>query len=80
METTDNGYKNKNMRILRASKAAVTSLDNYLINSKLVLDYPKSLMKPASTILHNKYKHQGIEGKELVRGGSGHPTTGPERV
>ena len=44
------------------SKAAVTALDSYLINSKLAVDYLKSLMKPASTILHNKYeyKHQNI--------------------
>jgi len=34
-------------------------------------------MKPASTILHNKNKHRNM-GKRLMRGGSGHPTTGPE--
>jgi hypothetical protein len=58
METTDNGNMNKNMCTLQASKVAVTTIDGYLINSRLVFDCPKSLMKPASKILHNKYKHQ----------------------
>jgi ribonuclease HI len=60
-------YRNRNICILLDSQAAIKALDNYRINSKLVLDCRQSLLKLA------KYSRvqliwvpsqRGIEGNE----------------
>jgi hypothetical protein len=47
----DRDYKNRNFCVLLDSQAAIKSLDNYQINSKLVWDCHQSIVKLAK---HNK--------------------------
>jgi hypothetical protein len=71
--------------VLKDSQAAIKTLGNYHITSKLVWDFRQSLIQLAK---HNRVQliwvpgHEGIVGNEtadqLARTGSEHPFTGPE--
>jgi hypothetical protein len=45
MENTEKGYKSRNIYILSNSQAAIKSLDNFHINSKLVWECQPSQLK-----------------------------------
>jgi ribonuclease HI len=85
MENIKKGYKGRNIYIFSDSRAAITALNNFQINSKSVWDYHQSLVKLAE---HNRIQllwvpgHMGIDGNvmadQLARQGSSHPLTGPE--
>jgi hypothetical protein len=47
VENLDRNYRNRNIYILLDSQTAIKALDNYQINSKLVLDCHQSLVKLA---------------------------------
>jgi ribonuclease HI len=85
MENTENGYKGRSIYILSDSQAAIKALNNFQINSKLVLDCHQSLVRLAE---HNRFQliwvpgHMGICGNEMAdqlsRQGSSSPFIQPE--
>jgi len=67
MENTAKGYKSRNIYILSNSQAAIKSLDNFLINSKLVWDSHPSQLKQAEQDriqLVWQLGHMGIDKNE----------------
>jgi ribonuclease HI len=80
MENIEKGYKGRNIYILTDSQAAIKTLNNLQINSKLVWDCHQSPMRLAE---HNRVQliwvpgHMGIDGNEmadqLARQGSSRP-------
>jgi hypothetical protein len=65
----ESGCNNRNIHILSGSQATIKALDNYCINTKLVLDCHQSLIKLAE---HNTVpstqvpSHRGTEGNETL--------------
>jgi hypothetical protein len=83
MENTAKGFTGRNTHILFASQAAIKALHNFQINSTLVWDCHKSLLKLAEQDriqVEWRLGHMRIsENKshdQLTRQGSSHPLTG----
>ena len=84
MENKEKGYTGRNIYILSDVQAAIKVLGSFQINSKLVWDCYRSLVKLAE---HNRIQlvwvlgHMGIDGNEitdeLTRQGFSHPLIGP---
>jgi ribonuclease HI len=85
MENTEKGYTCRNICIHSDRQAAITALDSFQINLKLVWACHQSLMKLAE---HNRIQrlwepgHVGIDENEVAdqsaREGFSHPLIGPE--
>jgi predicted transcriptional regulator len=69
VENLDRDYKNRNIYILSDTQAAIKTLDNYQIKSKLVWDCYQSLVERAKhkrVQLIRMPSHEDIQGDETA--------------